>query len=125
MGAHSETPLKKLNSTGQCIITDELPKQNKYCVYNLEDNFFPLLYYHSKNINSFFKRSTLHYYSDSFGDTESRIPQLGLKKGATFIQLMNTTYKQSIARKGFYLNLIGFIGLKLATILKMTSLFRG
>ena len=55
MGAHSETPLKTINSTGQRIITDELPKQNKYCVYNLEDNFFPLLYYHSKNINSFIK----------------------------------------------------------------------
>ena len=51
MGAHSETPLKTINSTGQRIITDELPKQNKYCVYNPEDNFFLFLYYHSKNIN--------------------------------------------------------------------------
>ena len=39
MGAHSETPLKTINSTGQRIITDELPKQNKYCGYNLEDIF--------------------------------------------------------------------------------------
>ena len=91
MGAHSETPLKTINSTGQRIITDELPKQDQDCDHNPEDNFFLLLYYHGKNmlyyhgknINLFYKRSTLHYYSDCFGDTESRIPQLGFKKGAT------------------------------------------